>query len=125
SKAYHVTIVVAESTAGRVPDFAFLEIDLLRVTGKTEPVRIYTLLGGAGVRRSTAFERLETEHVAFIEDYRAQRWSEASSRLAACRELGRPFDLEGLYDVYEERLSGFAVEPPPPDWGGVHVALSK
>jgi adenylate cyclase len=125
SKAYHVTIVVAESTAVRVPDFALLELDLLRVTGKTEPVRIFTVLGGANVRRSADFERLESVHAAFLDEYRSRRWPDAIARLAACRELGRGFELDGLYDVYEERLAGYAVEPPPVDWRGVHVALSK
>jgi hypothetical protein len=30
-----------------------------------------------------------------------------------------------LANVYEERIRQFKVTPPPPDWNGVFVALTK
>jgi adenylate cyclase len=33
--------------------------------------------------------------------------------------------LEGLYDLYRERIESFLESPPPPDWDGVFVALKK
>ena len=45
SKTYDVGTVVGESTTARAPDFAFLELDLLKVKGKTEATRIFALLG--------------------------------------------------------------------------------
>jgi len=33
--------------------------------------------------------------------------------------------LEVLYDLYDERLEEFKVNPPPADWDGVFVATSK
>jgi adenylate cyclase len=39
SKTYDVGTVVGESTTARAPDFAFLELDLLKVKGKTEAPR--------------------------------------------------------------------------------------
>jgi len=45
TKAYGVRILLSEATARQVADMAVLELDLLRVKGKTEPVRIYTLVG--------------------------------------------------------------------------------
>lgn len=45
SKTYGVTVVLGEQTARLVPDFAMIELDLIRVKGKTVPVRIFALLG--------------------------------------------------------------------------------
>lgn len=45
SKTYDVVTIVGETTSERAPDFAFLELDLLKVKGKTEATRIFALLG--------------------------------------------------------------------------------
>ena len=45
SKTYDVGTIVGESTTMRAPDFAFLELDFLKMKGKTEATRIYALLG--------------------------------------------------------------------------------
>src|SRR4029453_12614157 len=45
SKMYDVVTVVGESTTARAPDFAFLELDLLKVKGKTEATRVFGLFG--------------------------------------------------------------------------------
>src|SRR5678809_1143932 len=42
SKAYGVNIVIGESTADKVRDFAQIELDLIKVKGKNEAVRIFT-----------------------------------------------------------------------------------
>ena len=43
SKTYDVGTIVGESTTARAPDFAFLELDLLKVKGKSEATRIFAL----------------------------------------------------------------------------------
>ena len=35
------------------------------------------------------------------------------------------FDLSGLYDLYEERITEYEANPPPSDWDGVFVATTK
>ena len=63
SKTYDVGTIVGESTTARAPDFAFLELDLLKVKGKTEATRIFALLGDdalkavAGLHRSRRASR--------------------------------------------------------------------
>ena len=41
----------------------------------------------------------------------------------ACRNLNG--GLDGLYDLYDQRISAFVADPPDPDWDGVFVATTK
>ncbi|WP_375454132.1 CHASE2 domain-containing protein [uncultured Methylobacterium sp.] len=126
SKAYGVKTILGAATAGAVADrFAVLEIDLIRVKGKREAETVSTLLGDAALRASPAFSDLAAGHAAMLAAYRARDWAGAQTRLDACRGAGRALGLDGLYDLYAGRIAGFAAEPPPDDWGGVHVALTK
>ena len=54
SKNYDVVTIVGESTAAQAPDFAFLELDLLKVKGKSEATRIFALLGDEALKQTPA-----------------------------------------------------------------------
>ena len=126
SKAYRVKTILGSATAAAVADrFAVLEIDLVRVKGKTEAEAVSTLVGDATVRDSLAFRRLAARHAELLAAYRRRDWATARGRLAACRSEGAAFGLAGLYDLYLERVSAYESVPPPADWSGVHVALTK
>ena len=126
SKFYGVKIVLGAATAAAVRDrFAVIEVDLIRVKGKTEPETVSALLGGETVLRSSPFIALAEAHAAMLSAYRAQDWDGAEAALARCREPGDELGVARLYDLYGERVAGFRAEPPPPNWGGVHVATSK
>ena len=123
SKTYGLSIVIGEATRDAAPAWAALELDLIAVKGKAEAVRIHTLLGDAAYGATPGFTELAENHAAMLERYRAQDWAEARAALGRCR--GRDSRLDGLYDLYEERIAYFADNPPAPDWDGVFVALSK
>ena len=130
SKNYGVDIVLGEAIAKRVEDdFAILELDLIAVKGKSEAVHIHALLGDANLKNSDGFALHRNAHQNMINAYRAQNWDEAKALLDQCREMSRPTDnsgpLDGLYDLYEERIRLFRATPPPTDWNGVFVAISK
>ena len=123
SKNYGVDIVIGPGTKEKLPDFAVLELDLIRVKGKTVPVRIFTLHGGPEAASGEAFKALAARHAALLESYRAQRWDEAAAALEDCRRLEPR--LRKLYDLYSDRLAAFRSSPPGPDWDGVFTATSK
>ena len=123
SKTYGLAIVVSEATRAAAPSWAALELDLIAVKGKEDAVRIYTLLGDSAHARSAGFSALAERHRAMLAHYRGQDWASARAALVQCR--GQDARLEGLYDLYEERLAYFADNPPAADWDGVFVALSK
>lgn len=124
TKGYGVDIIIGENTQAQAGAFATLEVDLIRVKGKTQPVHIHALLGDAARKGEAGFAALAARHQEFLAAYRAARWPEAAARLAECRSLGGA-QLKDLYGLYDERLVDFARNPPPADWGGVHVAQTK
>jgi adenylate cyclase len=126
SKFYGVKVVLGQATADKIRDsFAVLEIDLIRVKGKTEPQHVYTLVGDEAVLRSREFEELAACHAELISRYRAKDWAGARERLTTCSAAVAAFGLSGLYELYAERIAAFEAEPPPADWTGVYVALTK
>jgi adenylate cyclase len=124
SKTYDVGTVVGESTTARAPDFAFLELDLLKVKGKTEATRIFALLGDNALKQSEGFINLSAKHTEFLNRYRAQDWDGALSLAAQCEKLNT-VRLDHLYALYRERIAYFRTNPPPPHWDGTAEALSK
>jgi len=125
SKPYGVTVVIGENTYQRAPGFACLELDLIKVKGKTEAVRIFTLLGDETLAQSPEFLALKAEHDKILVAYRAQDWAAARGHIARALELGSAFHLEKLYHLYEERMQEYEANPPGDDWDGVFTATSK
>jgi len=124
SKTYGVDIVIGETTAASASALAALELDLIRVKGKTQPVRIFALLGDETMSGNPTFSALKADHDALIAAYRAKDWARARQALEASRAEA-PEMLQAFYGVYEERLADFEKAPPPADWDGVYVALTK
>ena len=122
TKTYDVETIVGETTAARAPGYAFLEIDLLKVKGKTEATRVFALLGDGALKQSKDFIDLTERHGAFLSRYRAQDWNEAETLARDCESLS---GLDRLYALYRERIAFFRTNPPPPQWDGTSEALSK
>jgi adenylate cyclase len=58
-----------------------------------------------------------------LEAYRSQNWTAAREAISRCRNVDGA--VEGLYQLYEERIEVYEQDPPAPDWDGVFVATSK
>ena len=86
---------------------------------------MYTLLGDSAVRNTAEFRKLAALQADMIASYRARDWDGAERALTAAQEPAQAFGMGGLYELYAERIAAFRAEPPPPDWTGVYVALSK
>lgn len=128
SKAYGVGIILGEATASAVGDrFAIIELDLLRVKGKTHPERIFGLLGDEEMRNGADFRQLEQANQAMRDAYTEQRWGDATAALndvvTAGEALGQT--LTGYTERYRARILELTANPPGPDWDGVHVATEK
>ncbi len=123
TKGYGIQTMISASVLKQAPEFAVLEIDLLTVKGRTEPERVYTLLGDADMAASETFKVLSSAQSSLLEAYRAQKWEEALVHADACENL-RP-DLAGLYACYRQRISNFQQNPPAPEWRGIWVAKDK
>jgi class 3 adenylate cyclase len=123
SSNYGVGIVISDETQAGAADFATLELDRIIVKGKSEPVRIFGLIGTPEVAASEMFRKLRASHLAMLAAYRSRDWPGALDALAACIDTAP--DLEGLYDLYRGRIDGYRMSPPADDWDGVFVAIKK
>jgi adenylate cyclase len=126
SKNYGITTVVGQNTAAEVAELAFLEIDLIRVKGKNKPVKIYALLGDAGLKDQAIFKEVQGHFGKMLGAYRTQRWEEAERSLEICRRITLPgIDLGVLYELYVSRILACKINPPPANWEGITTATSK
>lgn len=128
SKPYGVHIVIGPNTANYIQDFAKIELDLIRVKGKKEPVHIYALLGDEKVAASKEYKELNNSVNAMLEYYRAQKWNKAKEALAECRAVQKFLkgtDLTMFLDLYAERIEAYKKKSPGKEWDGVYIALTK
>jgi len=124
TKTYGIATLIGEETRSLAPEFAALEIDLVRVKGKTAPSRVYTLLGPPERAQTDAFRALESLQAGFLVAYRAAQWDAAERALAQLRAAGAG-EIDSLCSVYAERIAEFRKNPPPAGWDGVYVAETK
>ena len=122
TRAYRVPIILGEKTFAQANGLAMLQLDLIRVKGKTIPARIYTLLGDADFANGETFSALRDAHDRMLAAYRGQDWDAAEAALEDCRKLGVGLGLDNLYDMYDNRIAAFETRSPGPDWDGVFAA---
>ncbi|HEX2890743.1 adenylate/guanylate cyclase domain-containing protein [Vineibacter terrae] len=124
-KAYGVAVIVGEDTQVQAPGFAYVELDLIKVKGKTEPERIFALVGDAGLHGSAGFAALLAAHAAFLAEYRAGRFAEARRLASAAKAQAELVGWSGTYyDRMRKRLKAIIADPPAV-WDGVYEAKEK
>ena len=121
TKQYGAPIIVSETTVQAVKDYAYREIDRVRVKGKTEPVTIYEPLGPVAEIDPAVKEEIKQLEDG-IANYRAQRWNAAEETF---RSLWEKHNDVMLYDIYLQRISYFKDNPPGDEWDGVFTHLLK
>ena len=125
SKLYGVSIVIGSALHDRLPDFAVLELDRVRVIGRETPETVFALLGDETLATALEFVALRQDNNAMLAAYRARSWIEASRLLVALAEQAEKFGLTPLFSLYRERIAALSLNPPPKSWDGVFAALSK
>ena len=123
SSNYGVGIVISETTQAQADDFATVEVDRIIVKGKSEPIRLFALLGDQNVAQGAEFKDLAWRHEALLQAYRERQWQECLQHIDTCIKIWPR--LEPLYELYRDRIENFLIDPPSPDWDGVFVALKK
>lgn len=124
-KTYGVDIVIGEKTRAAAPEMAAMEIDLIRVKGKSQPARIFALIGGPEVAATEDFVELERLNARMLAAYRQRRWHEVRRAAEEGRELGAPFGLHPFYDMFFARVAHLETHPPKEEWDGVYDSETK
>ncbi len=123
TKEYGFSIILGESTAVEVPDYAMIELDLIAVKGKQDAVKIFGLIGGAERAKQPDFLEMRDLVHGFLDLYLSKKWVDALAKIDIMKTHDR--HLVKLASLYEERIRTFQQTPPPEDWDGVFRAETK
>jgi len=121
TKVYGVEIIVSEATRDAVPEFAYRELDIVKVKGKDKPIGIYEPIALEEEITDGELAEMEKSKKA-ISAYRKQDWLIAQPFF---EELQKMLPERKLYSIYLERINNFMNNPPPANWDGVFVHTSK
>jgi len=122
SKAYGTRILISEATQRLAAEAVETrEIDSVLVVGKSEPERIFELLGRKG---EVGADRLELcgAFAGALAAYREQHWGAAETGFRQCLSIV-PDDPPSR--IFLARVAHFRDDPPGDDWNGVWALTSK
>jgi adenylate cyclase len=126
TKAYSLSIIIGSRTATAVwEQFGLVEIDSIRVKGKTEAETIYTVIGRGDIVKTPEFMSLQERWANVLLCCRKQDWRGALYAIQVCRCDCERFGLVGLADAYADRVRCLERNPPAADWDGVFTAETK
>ena len=114
SKTYGVDIVVSETTRKDANDYAWQELDKVRVKGKAQAVSIFYPMGLAKDLDKDRAAELKTWG-AILKAYRNQDWDQCELQLI---NLKRLHETKFLYQLYSERVESMRLLPFDPEWDG-------
>ncbi|HKJ75944.1 MAG TPA: adenylate/guanylate cyclase domain-containing protein, partial [Gammaproteobacteria bacterium] len=122
TKYYGARIVVGEETWRQTRDrFLHRELDLVRVKGKEQAIRVFEPLDRSESAPQPLREAVE-RHGQGLQAYRAQDW-ETAERIFSVLHEAHPD--EPIYRLYLERVAQLKAAPPAPDWDGVYERTTK
>jgi adenylate/guanylate cyclase family protein len=122
NKEYGTRILISEDTWNMARHAVEVrELDRIRVVGKSEPVRIFELLGRKG-ELDPATAELRDLFARGLEGYRSREWDRAEASFEACLKL-KPDDAASK--VLLVRLRHFREHPAEHDADGVWNLTEK
>jgi len=122
NRTYGTRVLISEATSRLAADAVETrEIDSVLVVGKTEPQRIFELLGQKG---EVAPDRLAVRdaYTDALDAYRREAWEEAREGFEGCLAVC-PCDSPSK--LLLERIAQFHVTAPCADWSGVWSLVEK
>lgn len=125
TKVYGVSILVGEDLAVRLPEFALVELDLIRVVGRDAPERVFALMGPPALTAAADFIETRARMAALLEAYRGRDWGAAQAAAERLTQPGGLAGMDGVATLYAARIADWLRTPPPEDWDGVSQAVEK
>jgi adenylate cyclase len=121
NRQFGTNLIISESTLLQVKDQVVArELDLIRVKGKTQPVKVYELLGLAG--DYDQYRDVVGRFEKGLEAYRSSQWKTA---IEMFQEVVRDHPQDGPSLVFIKRCQDLLAQPPEGAWDGVFVMKSK
>ena len=123
TKQYGCDIVLSEHTYELCKERVRVrELDLIRVKGKQEPVKIYELVGDRTHPLSTTDEQFLAHYQQGRQAYKERCFHRAIAHFDEALAL-KPDDIAAKLQL--ERAHGYIQRPPAADWDGVYVMSVK
>ena len=117
NKQYGTSIIASESIVEHAREaFDFRLLDIVAVKGKSDSITIYELLGQKG--EAEECREIVTAYEKAFAAYAARDFEKALTVL-------QEYANDRPSAVLIERCKAFLKAPPPPDWYGVYVSLTK
>ena len=123
NKQYGSNIMISDFTYQHVKGLVIVrELDLIQVKGKTDPVKVWELLGTSDTPISdNQKQSLEIYHEG-LRLYRERNWQEAIAYFQQAKQLD---PICHVAEIYEQRANLYQLNPPPVEWTGVFVMTTK
>ncbi len=116
NKIYGTQIIISENTAELVADaFRLRELDMVRVKGRGQALRIYELIGTAEMPLTDEHLHLLSLYAIGLAAYRERRWDDALEDFRQCLLL-RPDDRPS--QLMQLRCRNYRAKPPGESWDG-------
>ncbi|MGB3298288.1 MAG: adenylate/guanylate cyclase domain-containing protein [Phormidesmis sp.] len=123
TKQYGCDIVLSEHTYERCKDQVWVrELDLLRVKGKQEPVKIYELIGDISMPLSDDVKAFLNLYNQGREAYKKKAFHLAISLFDQALAM-QPDD--SAVTLHLQRAQAYIQRPPAEGWDGVHTMTTK
>ena len=121
NRQFGTHIIISEGTFLMVKDQVVArELDLIRVKGKTQPVKVYELL--ALTKDAHVHNDLVTRFEKGLTAYRSGEWLPA---IETFQQLLIDYPQDGPSQVFIERCLNLLARPPEGVWDGVFVMKTK
>lgn len=122
NKQYKTETMISEFTYAMVKEqIETRELDRIRVVGKSEPIKIYEVLGRKGELNPQIRDILPLFHQG-LQHYSKREWQEA---LAFFEKVLKIHEKDGPSLTYRQRCIDYQLNPPQDDWDGVYEMQSK
>lgn len=122
NKKYETHIMVSEKTLEKVEGFfESRELDIIKVVGKNEPIKVYELLAEKG-QLTTEAGVLLNQYKIGMDLYHGRKFTEALEKFT---EILKVYPDDGPSKLYRQRCEVLRDFPPRVDWDGVFEMGTK
>ncbi len=119
NKFYGTTIIASETTVALAGgEFAWRELDAIRVKGRTQALKIYELMALAG-GLSSAQQALIDNYADGLAHWRAREFADAATAFGRSADADRPASL------FRKRARELTENPPGEDWDPIRTLQEK
>lgn len=125
TKYYGVQIAIGSALEAKLPQFAVLPLDRVRVVGRDAPEMVHVLLGDEQLVADPEYHAFAERHKAMLAAYWRRDWSAAKALIAGDHAQAAQYGLAKYRGLMAKRVARFEAHPLPADWDGVYEAKAK